>query len=187
MHKHTDYICTISLHCVILNAFPNGLFDGLHSCIGCICLAFLLCVFLDGSSNCQPEWMYNCKSCIFQMSPQITGVYWSILTKVTPVKVVSSVSFQMWPQCTWIRACIVTLVAFVRLFSTVLFQMACSRRGLGDIGCICSFDFSRLCVFKCVLKLLAWDDAKSHWLHLFDFSPLCVFRCALKLPREEEA
>ena len=24
-------------------------------------------------------------------------------------------------------------------------------------------------------------DAKSHWLHLFDFSPLCVFKCVLKL------
>ena len=23
---------------------------------------------------------------------------------------------------------------------------------------------------------------KSHWLHLFDFSPLCVFKCVLKLP-----
>ena len=36
------------------------------------------------------------------------------------------------------------------------------------------FDFSSLCVFKCVLKLLTWEDAKLHWLHLFDFFH-CVF------------
>ena len=28
-------------------------------------------------------------------------------------------------------------------------------------------------------------DAKSHWLHLFDFSPLCVLKCLLKLPASE--
>ena len=28
------------------------------------------------------------------------------------------------------------------------------------------------CVFRCVLKLLAWEDALSHWLHLFNFSLL---------------
>ena len=38
------------------------------------------------------------------------------------------------------------------------------------------------CVFMCVLKLPARDDAQSHWLHLFDFSPVCVFMCVLKLP-----
>ena len=32
-------------------------------------------------------------------------------------------------------------------------------------GCICL----TLCIFKCVLKLSAQVDAKSHWLHLFDF------------------
>ena len=30
-------------------------------------------------------------------------------------------------------------------------------------------------------------DTKLHWLHLFDFSPLCVFKCILKLPAWEEA
>ena len=54
------------------------------------------------------------------------------------------------------------------------------------IGCICS-DFSPLCVLKCLLKLLAWAEAKSHWLHLFGFSPLCVFKCFLKSPAQEEA
>ena len=49
------------------------------------------------------------------------------------------------------------------------------------------FDFSPVCFFMCVLKLLARDDAKSHWLHLFDFSPLCVFKCLLKLLGSEKA
>ena len=42
------------------------------------------------------------------------------------------------------------------------------------IGCTW-FDFSPLCIFKCVLKWLAWEKARPHWLHLFDFSPLFEF------------
>ena len=63
------------------------------------------------------------------------------------------------------------------------------------------FDFSSLCICKCLLKLPTWKDAKPHWLHLFDYfstmhfqmcfqsafirvciglSPLCVFKCLLK-------
>ena len=37
------------------------------------------------------------------------------------------------------------------------------------------FDLSPLCVFKCLLKLYAFEDAMSHWLHLFSFSPMCLF------------
>ena len=44
--------------------------------------------------------------------------------------------------------------------------------------CICC-EFSPFCVFKCLLKVLAWEDAQSHWLHFFNFSPLCVFKCLL--------
>ena len=36
------------------------------------------------------------------------------------------------------------------------------------------FGVSPLCVFKCLLKSLAREEAKSHWLHLFGF-----FHCAL--------
>ena len=49
------------------------------------------------------------------------------------------------------------------------------------------FDFSPMCVSKCLLKSLAWIDAKSHWLHLFIFSPLCVFKCVLKWPAWDDA
>ena len=44
-----------------------------------------------------------------------------------------------------------------------------------------------MCFFKCVLKLPAWEDAKSHWLHLFCFSPLCIFKCIFKLPAQKDA
>ena len=44
------------------------------------------------------------------------------------------------------------------------------------------FDFSPMCIFKCVFKLLALADAKAHWLHLFDFSSLCPCTCVLKVP-----
>ena len=49
------------------------------------------------------------------------------------------------------------------------------------------FDFSPLCVFKCFLKVPASADAYSHWLHLFGFSPLCVFKCLLKWPACKDA
>ena len=43
------------------------------------------------------------------------------------------------------------------------------------------FDFSRLCVFKCLCKLCGSWHAKEHWLQLFCF-PLCVFKCFFKPP-----
>ena len=39
-------------------------------------------------------------------------------------------------------------------------------------------------VFKCILKLSAWANATSHWLHLNDFSPEWVFKCLAKLLAE---
>ena len=41
---------------------------------------------------------------------------------------------------------------------------------------VCIFTvFSPEWVFKCVLKLPVWTDAKLHWLHLCEFSPEWVF------------
>ena len=37
------------------------------------------------------------------------------------------------------------------------------------------------------LQMVPQTDAKSLWLHLFDFSPLCVFKCLLKLSAREDA
>ena len=47
-------------------------------------------------------------------------------------------------------------------------------------------DFSPLCVFTCVIRSPAWQDAKSHWLHLFDLSQLCIFKCLLQSPACED-
>ena len=49
----------------------------------------------------------------------------------------------------------------------------------------CIISFMLFSVFKCLLKMLAPQKAKSHWLHLFtfyllEFSPPCVLKCFLK-------
>ena len=36
-----------------------------------------------------------------------------------------------------------------------------------------------MCLFTCLLKELGSVHAKSYGLHMFDFSPLCVFKCVL--------
>ena len=38
-----------------------------------------------------------------------------------------------------------------------------------------------ICVTLWIFKLLASEDLKFHWLHSVNFSPLCVFKCVLKL------
>ena len=43
------------------------------------------------------------------------------------------------------------------------------------------FNFSSVCVFKCLLKWPARDNSWLHWLHLFDFTPLWVYKCVAKL------
>ena len=48
------------------------------------------------------------------------------------------------------------------------------------------FGFCPLCVVKCVVKLIAWKDARSHLLRLFDFSPV-FFKCLLKCHYREVA
>ena len=74
------------------------------------------------------------------------------------------------------RGCKVTLLAL--LFSVVYFQMflqiACLRwRIVALVAFVWLFP---VCIFEWVLKLLAWEEAESHWfklspnyLHLFDF------------------
>ena len=48
------------------------------------------------------------------------------------------------------------------------------------IGCICLTLLHCALTNVSSSPQLAWKDAKSHWLHFFDFSPLCVFKCVLK-------
>ena len=40
--------------------------------------------------------------------------------------------------------------------------------------------YTCMCLFICLLIELEAEQAKSQWLHMFDFSPLCVFKCVLK-------
>ena len=81
----------------------------------------------------------------------------------------------MCPQITCMRRCIVTLVAFVWLFSTVCFQM------FPQIACMSG------CIFTLVAFVrffsTAWEDVKSHWLHLFDFVWLFSTVCFQMFPQ----
>ena len=53
--------------------------------------------------------------------------------------------------------------------SKLLVQMLFIQQTPKNCSCCIFFYFSPPCIFKCVRKLSAQDDAKSHWLHLFDF------------------
>ena len=94
-------------------------------------------------------------------SPASTSLVDQSVSNTSGWKLFPNVSFHMSAQRTWIRACKITLIAFVWLFSSVRLQ--------------------------CILNLPASEDTKSHRLHLFDFSPLCIFKCVLKLPAREDA
>ena len=63
--------------------------------------------------------------------------------------------FHVCPKKVWPVRFIITLITFVQ--------------------------FSCIVCFKCTLKLLGSEEAKSHWLHLCDLSPLCVFKWVLRL------
>ena len=110
------------------------------------------------------------------MCPQMTCLRWGKVTLVAFVRFFSTMYFQMFPQSAYIKGCKVTLVAFVCLFSTVRFQMCPQTACLW--GCtvtlVTFFYFSPLCVLKCALKLPAWHESKSHWLHFVRlFSTVC--------------
>ena len=95
-------------------------------------------------------------------------------------------AFLMCPQMACLRGYIVALIAFIWLFSAVRFQMSPQISCVS--GCIITsvaFDFSKLCVFRCILKWPASEDAKSHWLRLLGLCPLCIFICVLNLSARE--
>ena len=74
------------------------------------------------------------------------------------------------------------LVTFVQSFPHCVLADVSSKslpeQKQSDTGHICLASFH--CVCRCVLKLLARANTKSHCLHLFDFAPLCVFKCLFK-------
>ena len=80
----------------------------------------------------------------------------------------------MYPQTLCNNLCIISFVFFLLLQMSR--QNASPREGKFKLPArehwLHLFDFSPLCVFKCVFKLSAREEAYSHWLHLFDFSPV---------------
>ena len=122
----------------------------------------------------------------FQMCPQSSCMNRCKVTLVAFVWLFSTVYFQMCPQSAYMNRCKVTLVAFVWLFTftTVHFQMSpqmvCTRRGIITlVAFVWLFSTVHFQMFF-FFKLLAWEDTKTHWLHLFGFSPLRVFKCIFK-------
>ena len=90
-----------------------------------------------------------------------------ILTLVAFVWLFPTVCFQMFLQIACLGGCIVTLLAFVRLFSNVYFQMSLQKSWEAEKSYWLQYtDFSHVCVFTCIFKCFACDDAWSHWLHL---------------------
>ena len=59
-------------------------------------------------------------------------------------------------------------------------KVACSKGCM--ITLAASYDFFPLWDLECIHILAGQVDVMLHWLHLFDFSPLCVIKCILKLP-----
>ena len=139
------------------------------------------CVFLNVSSNCLNQRMHNCTDCICLTFLQCA--FSNVSSKGLPERMHL---ITLIPQSAGIRGCKITLVAFVWFFlhcapsnvsSNRLPERMHTHTGL--------FDFSPLCVFKCLLKLPAWTDAKSRCLQFFNFSPLCIFKCVLNGPWED--
>ena len=88
----------------------------------------------------------------------------------------------MSPQIDCQRRGIVTFYWFIYLILPHCAFSNISSKGLPERMHMLLFS---LCVFKCLIKLPALEDAKSHWLRLFDCSLLCIFKCCLKSPAWE--
>mgnify|MGYP007086849824 CR=1 FL=1 len=127
---------------------------------------FVHCAFSSVSFNGLPEKMLisklvafvltkSCQNLKIQMGPQIACLIGCKITLITFLWMLSTMRFRMDPQMYCLRWCVITLVAFVWLFSIVCFQI--SPQSAYSIRS--KITLSLLCVFKWVLKLVAWYDA----------------------------
>ena len=127
---------------------------------------FVHCAFSSVSFNSLPEKMLisklvafvltkSCQNLKIQMGPQIACLIGCKITLITFLWMLSTMRFRMDPQMYCLRWCVITLVAFVWLFSIVCFQISPQSAYLIRS----KITLSLLCVFKWVLKLLAWYDA----------------------------
>ena len=136
----------------------------MHCHTGCTCWTFVCYMCLNDSSNWMPKRMHSHIVCICltHFHCVISCVSLNLLpdgmhshTVGTWLTWLQGVFFlQMYPQNVSTRGCIITLVAFVRLFSPVW-------------------------VFKCFLKLLAWEQ--SHLVHLMYCNTVLYFSVAWML------
>ena len=127
---------------------------------------FVHCAFSSVSFNGLPEKMLisklvafvltkSCQNLKIQMGPQIACLIGCKITLITFLWMLSTMRFRMDPQMYCLRWCVITLVAFVWLFSIVCFQISPQSAYLIRS----KITLSLLCVFKWVLKLVAWYDA----------------------------
>ena len=127
---------------------------------------FVHCAFSSVSFNSLPEKMLisklvafvltkSCQNLKIQMGPQIACLIGCKITLITFLWMLSTMRFRMDPQMYCLRWCVITLVAFVWLFSIVCFQISPQSAYLIRS----KITLSLLCVFKWVLKLVAWYDA----------------------------
>ena len=76
---------------------------------------------------------------------------------------------------------------FLHCVSSNGFSNCLPEKRHSHIGCICltfvPYVFSKVSSKRLDDKM----QSHTHWLHLFDFSPLCVFKCVLKSAAWEEA
>ena len=103
--------------------------------------------------------------------------------------------FQMAPQIlslNWCKVALFALVWFFSIFTMVtllgFFKLCVFKYLLKLVAWIDESCIGRTCLIflhcaflKCLLKLLAWIDTKLYWLHLFDFFNCAFFKCLHKL------
>ena len=149
LNNYTGHTCWAFLHCVSSYDFSDDLIGRLNSCTGHTCRASFRCapshVFWGGML----EWMNNWRTLV-----TLEG----LLSTVR-----SHVAFQM----TCLRGWIDALITLVWLLTTVCFKTPyLSWRECAHW--LHLFSFSPVCVLICLLRWLAVDDEKEHWLHLWD-------------------
>ena len=131
-----------------------------------------LCFFSDVSSSCQPDRMQSYTGCIYFSFPR--HVFLNVLLNSQPERFHN------------LTGCIYFLPFLHRVFSSVSSKCLPAKMRGCKVTLLAFVQLSPLCVFKCILKVSAWEEAKSHCLHLFGFSPLCIFKCDLKWPAHED-
>ena len=134
MQSYIGCICLTCFHCIFLNVSSMYLDQRRHNRIGCIGLAFPRCAFSSASSGFLFDTVHTCNGCICL-----------------------SFSHCVFPNASsnfLDQKCEMTLFAFVTIFTPVCLQMhpwmVCMQDCLLTLHCLHLFNFSLLCILKCV-------------------------------------